>query len=334
MQKSKKTENLLYLSESYDPWFNLAVEEYLTANIKSGQHILYLWQNDDTVVIGSNQNPWKECDVSRIRKNGMKLARRQSGGGAVFHDKGNLNFTFIAENDLFDTDKHFKVIIDALKDFGMNAEFSGRNDILIGDHKISGNAYFYDEKASYHHGTILVDSDLSKLSRVLTPSKHKMKSKGVDSVKARVTNLSCFSEDIKVKAIKDSIVSSYCRHYGSLEYTNRISEDSYQSESFREIHKRYSSWEWIHGDSPNFEAIHDGHFTWGGVEIGFNLEDGLIKETRVFSDSIITGFVEKLSNSLYGIRYDSEDIKKAISRIYASEQEIKIFKDISTLMNF
>ncbi len=329
--KLKKNNNHFVLSKSFEPWFNLAVEEYLTARIEPGQIILYLWQNRDTVVIGSNQNPWKECDVDKIRENNIRLARRLSGGGAVYHDKGNLNFTFIAENSLFDIDKQLTVIINAVNSFGLNAEFSGRNDILVESKKISGNAYFSGDKASYHHGTILIDSDIARLSEFLTPSKQKISSKGIDSVKARVINLKKLSEEISIDSMKERIVRSFTDQYGKIDRTFELTEGFYDSEEFNKIHRKYASWKWIYGESPSFEALHRGKFGWGEIEIGLNLTDGEITDLKIYSDSLVTTFIKKLSKALHGVRYESENIKKIINSIDSSNNEKEIFKDIKKL---
>ena len=331
MSKSKKTENRLVLSKSFDPWFNLAVEEYLTAKLEKKQVILYLWQNNNTVVIGSNQNPWKECDIGKIRENGMKLARRQSGGGAVFHDKGNLNFTFIAGNDIFDTEKQFKVILKAVRSFGLNAEFSGRNDILVNNSKFSGNAFFSNEQASYHHGTLLIDSNLSTLSKILTPSERKIKSKGIDSVRARVTNLRNLSEEITVETMNERIIASFTELYGEFADISEISEETYDSEDFKKMYKTQTSWGWIFGDSPSFESVHGEKFKWGEVEIGLNLQDGQISDTKVCSDSLNTTFPKKLSTALLGVRYDTESIIRAVDSIDCRADEKDIFSDIKAL---
>lgn len=137
-------------SNSYDPWFNLALEEYLLNSISGDEVVFYLWQNQNTVVIGNNQNSWKECRIDELNSNAGKLARRLSGGGAVFHDLGNLTFTFLASNDNFNINKQLHVILNALKDFGIDAEFSGRNDIEVLGKKFSGNAFYYGDKGNYH----------------------------------------------------------------------------------------------------------------------------------------------------------------------------------------
>ena len=199
---------------NYDPWFNLSVEEYLAEKINPNQVLLYLWQNKDTVVIGRNQNPWKECNIDKIKADGVYLARRSSGGGAVYHDLGNLNFTFITGKKLYDREKQLEVILRAVNSFGLHAYFSGRNDILLEEKKFSGNAYCFGDSFSYHHGTILINSNMSRLSHYLNPSKHKISSKGIDSVKSRVVNLHSLSPEITVTKMKTAVTNAFTDVYG------------------------------------------------------------------------------------------------------------------------
>ena len=169
-------------SNSFDPWLNLSIEEYLLDNYARDNAVLYLWQNAHTVVIGRNQNAWRECRIENLERDGGKLARRLSGGGAVYHDLGNLNFTFLLPRLEYNLHRQLAVIVDAVKGLGIEANFSGRNDILAEGKKFSGNAFYHGRQASYHHGTVLIDVDMSRLSMYLNVSKAKMESKGVRSV--------------------------------------------------------------------------------------------------------------------------------------------------------
>ena len=171
-----------------DPYVNLAAEEYLTMNAEDGVMTLFLWQNAHTVVIGKNQNPWRECNVEAIKRDGIYLARRMSGGGAVYHDLGNLNFTFIAKDGLFDIARQTDVILLACRLLGINAVKTGRNDLTVTGRKFSGHAYFSSGGFNYHHGTIMMDVKGDDLSKYLNVSAAKLKSKGVESVRSRVTS--------------------------------------------------------------------------------------------------------------------------------------------------
>jgi len=329
--KLKKQISRFVKSSSFNPWLNLAIEEYLVDHVKANEVILYLWQNMDTVVIGSNQNPWKECNIEKMKSEGIKLARRLSGGGAVFHDVGNLNFTFVMGKDLYDQNKQLSVILDAVNAFGLDAEFSGRNDILINGRKFSGNAYYFGDNSSYHHGTILVDADISKLSENLNPSKQKIVSKGVDSVKSRVVNLKAINDEITIADMKASIFKSFQKAFGNVcSYTEYANSENINEEIGR-LYEKYSSWEWLYAESPSFDAYYDNRFDWGEVQIGLNFVDGCIKNVKVYTDSMNTSFVDKLAYLLDGVKFQNEEVLKAIRSGRFEGEEKQIFEDVATL---
>jgi lipoate-protein ligase A len=192
-------------TENTDPYENLAAEEYLTMNAEEDEVILFLWQNAHTVVIGRNQNPWKECNVERIKQDGVCLARRMSGGGAVYHDMGNLNFTFIAKDGLFDVARQTDVILLACRLMGINASKTGRNDLTVEGRKFSGHAYFSSQGYNYHHGTIMLDVNAEDLSKYLNVPDSKLKSKGVASVRSRVTNLKDHISDARLATASTAV---------------------------------------------------------------------------------------------------------------------------------
>ena len=196
------------------PYPNFGMEEYLLYHVEEEECILYLWQNEKTVVIGRNQNAWKECRREELEAAGGHLVRRLSGGGAVFHDLGNLNFTFITRKDNYDVTKQTEVILRAVKKLGVNAERTGRNDITVDGRKFSGNAYYETGDFCYHHGTILLSVDKEEMARYLNVSREKLRSKSVDSVKSRVANLIEFVPDLTVRRMRDSLEESFGEVYG------------------------------------------------------------------------------------------------------------------------
>ena len=317
-------------SNSFDPWFNLALEEYLMQNVSGHEVISYLWQNDRTVVIGRNQNAWKECAWEQLEKDGGKLARRLSGGGAVYHDRGNLNFTFLMRKKHYNLKKQLTVILDSLKNFDIDAQISGRNDLLIGDRKFSGHAFCFKGQAAYHHGTILINSNMDKMAGYLRPSKSKIASKGVDSVRSRVVNLVELNPSINIPAVMDSLAESFEIIYEKpREYLTFDERKIDLSSSYR----KYSSWEWRFGESPQFDITFSERFSWGEIEIGLRLKNGLVESCVVFSDAMDEELIRGISPVLQGVAFSTGNISQAIQTLYSHHKEGReIIDDIAKWM--
>ncbi|MBO4292372.1 MAG: lipoate--protein ligase, partial [Lachnospiraceae bacterium] len=196
---SRKCKTRVLLSDSTDPVWNLAVEEYLMTHTEPNEIVLYLWQNDHTVVLGRNQDLSAEVREKEFRNEGGTIVRRLSGGGAVYHDLGNLNYTFIAQRGNYDVGRQLGVILAAVGKAGIEAEKTGRNDVTAGGLKFSGNAFYQSGKDCCHHGTLLVSTDLDKMNRYLSPSAEKLKARGVESVRSRVVNLTELSPNLTVE---------------------------------------------------------------------------------------------------------------------------------------
>lgn len=201
-------------SETHDPWLNLATEEFIFADMDPSFQTLFLWRNSPTVVIGRHQNAWSECKVDEMEAAGIKLARRHSGGGAVFQDLGNTNFTFLSPANDFDKARNTGIIVRALAELGVSAQPSGRNDITVGARKVSGAAFKQSGDRSFHHGTLLINVDMGALQRYLNPHKAKLQSKGVKSVAARVVNLADINPSITHDSAVHAITQSFFREYG------------------------------------------------------------------------------------------------------------------------
>lgn len=315
-----------FMSTSYDPWYNLALEEYLLNQVKKGEVYLYLWQNQNTVVIGRNQNPWRECKCKQLEEQDGKLARRLSGGGAVYHDLGNLNFTFIMDKKIYDLQRQLDVIIQALKKLGIHAEFSGRNDILFHGKKFSGNAYYYRELVAYHHGTIMVDVDFSKLAGFLQVSKEKIESKGIKSVESRVVNLKEIQPELTLESLKEALLESFVEEYGGTGERIQLKD----TEEVAKFQKKYSSWEWRYGETPKFDLTLSNRFPWGGVEIGLQLRNANVVSAKIFSDSLEPDIIEEVAKKLTNVKFDVRSMVDSIVSIETkSDKEAEILADLS-----
>ena len=288
------------------PYRNQALEEYLLDQVDSKSLILYLWQNQRTVVIGKNQDAFNECNIERLENDGGYLARRLSGGGAVYHDLGNLNFTFLSRKDNYDVDRQGKVILDAVNRLGFDAEKNGRNDLLIDGRKFSGHAYYSRGDRCYHHGTIMYDVDEEKLSDYLNVSMLKLKDKAVSSVKSRVVNLKSLSEDLTIDDIKKSLAASFEENYGIK--AEVIYEESLDQDKIRTLEEKYSDPAWRYGTRKEYPHVMEKKFDFGIVRIGYELEGNVISDLAVYSDSLHTESIEKLIDILNGKDIDRLDI--------------------------
>lgn len=310
-------------STSFDPWFNLALEEFLLQRCKEQQVILYLWQNDQTVVIGRNQNAWKECRCQELESDGGKLARRLSGGGAVFHDLGNLNFTFIMDKTLYNLERQLEVILRAARSLGINALFSGRNDLTAEGKKFSGNAFYHGERVSYHHGTVLIDSDFDKLGRYLQVSKEKLQSKGVKSAPSRVINLKSLAPALTVAGMKSALRQGFGELYGEggavvpgeIEVWDQSVLQSDPASSLAGLYHKYASWEWRYGKSPRFDLTLEHRFTWGNLDLGLVLENGMITGAEIYSDAMDSLLIRQMAQALSGLPLKADVIGQKLSAV-------------------
>lgn len=304
--------NYIYSAPTGDGWLNLARDGYFLENNKKGDVILYFYVNKNAVIIGRNQNAWKECSIANMDADGVQLVRRHSGGGAVFHDNGNLNFSFITDEKHYDLNRQMRVILNAVSKLGLKAELSGRNDITVDDKKFSGNAFSLAKGNRSHHGTILVNADLTKLSNYLCVSKEKMRSKGIDSVRARVCNICELSSGLTVEAMRRLVIESFIEEYGA------ASEYVFDGTALAEVEERrerLASWEWRFGKTPQFDFETDKRFSFGDTQIYFNSRNGVIRETKVYSDCLDTELTTEIENALTGVHFRKEEIKAALSKM-------------------
>ncbi len=263
-----------YMSPSHDPWHNLALDEYFHNTLQGEFVVLYLYINDNSVIIGKNQNAWKECNLDRMDRDGVKLVRRMTGGGAVFHDTWNLNFSFHADKKHYDLDRQIRTILEAVQELGICAEFTGRNDITVEGKKFSGNAFSVKKNNYVHHGTLLIGTDMSRLADYLNVSEQKIRSKGVDSVRSRVCNLKDYNENMTVEDMSEALKKAFVINYGELE---PFVFPAGAEEEIEALYQKHMSWEWRLGSAMKFDYETEYRFPWGGVELSFPLRMAVLK---------------------------------------------------------
>lgn len=302
------------INRSNDPFFNLALEEYLLDNPEIKEDIFLLWQNSPVVVVGRNQNTVEEINQSFIQEKGIKVVRRISGGGAVYHDLGNLNFTFIvndAPSLTLDFIRFTAPVIKALETIGVKAEDQGRNDISIKGRKFSGNAQCRQQGRLMHHGTILFDTNLEDMEQALTVDSAKISSKGVKSVRSRVTNImEHISSPVSIEEFQDILSSTIDKNRECRELSP--SELSIV-ESLRD--NKFRRWEWVYGSSPPFNVRKSQRFDWGSIDFRINVKKGLITDCKIYGDFFATGDIEIIEQQLIGVRYRDQDLRQALDRI-------------------
>lgn len=324
-------DNIKYIiSTETNPYKNLALEEYLLKQVDASEVILYLWQNEKTVVIGKNQNPWKECRITELEAEGGKLVRRLSGGGAVFHDLGNLNFTFLATKENYNVEKQLEVILKAVNRLGIPAEKSGRNDITVEGRKFSGNAFYSDGTHCYHHGTILVNVDMGMLSRYLNVSRDKLVSKGVESVRSRVINLTEHKKDLNISKMSEELLQAFQEVYELSPTKLDISQINQQE--ITRLEDKFSSWDWIYGKKMEFSYFLVRRFPWGDMDMRFVIASGKVVHCVVYSDALETEFFEQFTEILSGCSFSSPDIIQTMKAMQLTPEREMIRNDLIRLI--
>lgn len=304
----------IVVSNRLDPYWNLAVENFLMQHSPSDRMTFYLWRNQRTVVIGRNQNPYTECRVDQLRADGGYLLRRTTGGGAVYHDGGNLNFSFVVPVADYDQQRQFSVIQHAVDSYGLHTQLSGRNDILVecpseemSDlnsqfRKFSGNAFAKGRTHHLHHGTILIGGNMADLQRYLVPSAAKMAKHGVSSVRSRVANLSELAE-VTVENIQSRLIAACEAVYGLRGETidfDRLCDDS----RVRALHDCYCSDAWLTDGWQDFSTTVSGHFDWGEVALSLQVKEGRVADVRMATDALDVDAVERLQRFLLHLSID------------------------------
>ena len=307
-------------SNQTNPYLNIAVENHLVALPDTDAITLYLWRNRRTVVIGQNQNPFSECNLEALEADGGYLMRRKTGGGAVYHDDGNLNFSFVVPKAHYDLQRQFSVIQRAVQSFGLNTELSGRNDILCEGRKFSGNAFSKGRTHDLHHGTILIRGNMSDLQRYLKPKPAKLLKHGVNSVQSRVVNLADLNPDITPDTIAPRLLDAFQEVYGG-QAVHMDYDTLCQHPDAQKLYQEFSSDSWRYGNWRTFTAQRSAQFDWGGIELALNIENDIITHVQLASDALDLAALDEARTILTGA-----------SAAVAPQSENPILKDIFSLI--
>lgn len=301
-----------------DAQTNLAIEEYCIRNLPVGANYLLFYINSPAIIIGRNQNTLEEIDQEFCEENDIKVVRRISGGGAVYHDLGNLNFSFMTDYDVKKLNNFAKFtapIVQVLNNMGVKAESEGRNDIVVDGKKISGNAQFASVKRMFSHGTLLLDSDLGMVSKALTVKMTKITSKGHKSARARVANISEFmTEKMTTEEFKELILKGINTDDPNFE-THRLTEEDWKG-VYKLRDEKYGSWDWNYGKSPKFDIQREKRFEKAGIiDLRIKVQKGgTIENVKIYGDFFGKDPVQDIEEALEGIRYDKSDITKALEK--------------------
>ncbi len=323
-----KEQRKVIRSRFYEGPLNLALEEHLLQNCDKNTVILYLWQNNKTIVIGRHQNPYKECDVKKMEAEGVGLVRRKSGGGAVYQDLGNLNFTFISGRDHHDINRQYNVILKALEGYGIHGEISGRNDLTVEGQKFSGNAFMNHKEVQCHHGTLLLDVDLEALPKYLTPSLLKIKARGVDSVRSRVVNLRALNDKITTEDLCTKIIDAFREEYAFTGEIEEIGPHNVDPQVLKEA-KAYQAWTWNYGKAPSFDVTLEEKFPWGVFEMDLATKNGRIQEAAINTDCILKEDFQPLLKALKGVPLTPGDMMPVLEETLENQE---VLGDLQSLV--
>lgn len=302
-------------TNSTDPTWNLAFEEYCFEELRQYPQIMLLWQNANTVVIGRYQNAESEINFAAAKAAAATIVRRSTGGGAVYHDLGNLNYSFIfpAENiEDIDFSAAAKPMVEALRSMGVPAEPMGRNDLVVEGKKISGTAQRYHRGRMLYHGTLLFDSNLDILEAVLRVDRQKILSKGISSVKSRVTNIRQYLPQYTVQDFWRKLVDYFAAAYGLQKYQPTRADLDRIAQLQRE---KYRSWDWTMGEAPEFQFCNSKRFPAGRLEIRLNIKNGSIEKCKIHGDFLGLVALDELENSLVGVKFRYPDVRKVVEEI-------------------
>lgn len=325
---------MIYINNTNtNPYFNMAVEEYILKEFK--EDCFMLWRNQPCIVVGKNQNTLSEINLDYVKTNNIPVVRRLSGGGTVFHDLGNLNFTFIKNESEgnFNNFRKFTIpILNVLNSLNINAEFSGRNDLTIGGKKFSGNAQYNYKNRVLHHGTLLFSSNITDLSKALQAKPLKFQDKSIKSVLSRVTNISShLKQPISIMEFEE-LIMNYVITENSSDYLYDFTDQDLDNIN-KLASEKYSTWEWNFGHSPKYNFINEKRFSFGTIECNMQVQHGIIKDISIYGDFFSKLDISDIESALIGVNHLESEVKKVFSSFNISDYfSNAIMEDILSCM--
>lgn len=300
-----------------DPTINLALEEYCVRNLNfENQNYLLFYINEPSIIIGKHQNTIEEINSEYVKTKNIHVVRRVSGGGTVYHDHGNLNFSFMTKYDassLHNFKKFTQPVIDTLQEMGVNAELSGRNDIVVDGRKISGNAQFSNTKSMLSHGTLLFKSAIEDVVEALNVKLDKIESKGIKSVRSRVANITEFlAEVITIEEFKERLIKKIFENEESS--VHELNEEEWEK-VYKLSEEKYRNWDWNYGRSPEFNLQKINRFEFGQIDIRLQVKDGVIADIKIFGDFLAHGELKEVEDMLLGAKFEESELERILDNV-------------------